>query len=46
MNQPLYLLTNGAPKGAAKTFVDYVLSAEGQKLVTKHGYLTNAQLAG
>ncbi len=46
MFRPLYLLTNGAPTGAAKTFIDYVLSPDGQKLVTRHGYLTNAQLAG
>ena len=42
--RPLYLVTNGAPAGAAKTFVDYVLSAEGQQLVNKHGYLNLADL--
>ena len=44
LSRPLFLLTNGAPKGLAKTFVDYVLSTAGQALVTKNGYLTNAQL--
>ena len=44
MFRPLYLITNGPPAGAAKTFVDYVLSAEGQKLVKKHGYLDVADL--
>jgi phosphate transport system substrate-binding protein len=44
MARPLYLITNGPPQGAAKTFVDYVLSTEGQQLVTKHGYLTLAEL--
>lgn len=44
LSRPLFLLTNGAPKGAAKTFVDYVLSAEGQQLLPRHGYLTVAQL--
>ncbi|MGI8684448.1 MAG: phosphate ABC transporter substrate-binding protein [Acidimicrobiales bacterium] len=39
MSRPLFLVTNGPPTGAAKTFIDYVLSAEGQKLVNKHGYL-------
>ena len=44
MARPLYLVTNGPPAGAAKRFVDYVLSAEGQQLVTRHGYLTLADL--
>jgi phosphate transport system substrate-binding protein len=46
MYRPLFLITNGAPKGPAKAFIDYVLSEAGQMLVTKHGYLTNAQLKG
>jgi phosphate transport system substrate-binding protein len=46
MSRPLFLLTNGAPTGNEKVFIDYVLSDEGQKLVTKNGYLTNAQLKG
>ena len=44
MFRPLYLVTNGPPAGAAKTFVDYVVGDEGQKLVAKHGYLTLAEL--
>lgn len=44
MSRPLYLVTDGPPAGAAKTFVDYVLSAKGQELLTTHGYLTLAQL--
>ena len=44
MFRPLYLITNGPPTGAAKTFVDYVVSEEGQKLVTRHGYLSLADL--
>jgi phosphate transport system substrate-binding protein len=44
MSRPLFLLTDGPPAGAAKRFVDYVLSAEGQKLVARHGYLTRADL--
>ncbi len=39
MSRPLFLLTNGDPSGEAKTFVDFVLSARGQELVKKHGYL-------
>ena len=35
ISRPLYLVTDGQPSGAAKTFVDYVLSAPGQQLVTQ-----------
>ena len=44
MSRPLFLLTNGDPQGEAKTFVDYMLSAAGQTLVRKHGYLSLDQL--
>lgn len=44
MSRPLYLVTDGAPAGDAKSFVDYVLSADGQALVARHGYLTLAEL--
>ncbi|KPC76542.1 MULTISPECIES: phosphate ABC transporter substrate-binding protein [Streptomyces] len=40
MSRPLYLITNGKPEGTAKKFIDYVLSAKGQALMTKHDYLT------
>lgn len=39
MSRPLFLLTDGEPEGMAKTFVDYMLSQEGQELVRKHDYL-------
>jgi phosphate transport system substrate-binding protein len=39
LSRPLFILTNGEPQGAAKTLVDFVLSARGQELVKKHGYL-------
>jgi phosphate transport system substrate-binding protein len=42
--RPLFLVTNGPPEGDAKVFVDYVISADGQDLVRKHGYLTIADL--
>ncbi len=45
LSRPLYLVTNGDPTGAEKAFIDYLLGPEGQKLVTKHGYLTLAQIA-
>jgi phosphate transport system substrate-binding protein len=44
MSRPLFLLTNGEPQGNAKTFVDFMLSARGQELVKKHGYLALDQL--
>lgn len=44
MARPLFLITNGPPAGDAERFVGYVLSAEGQKLVAEHGYLTLAEL--
>jgi phosphate transport system substrate-binding protein len=44
MSRPLFLLTDGEPKGEAKVFVDYLLSAPGQALVRKHGYLSLDQL--
>jgi phosphate transport system substrate-binding protein len=44
ISRPLYLITDGPPRGDAKRFVDYVLSAPGQELVRKHGYLTLAEL--
>ncbi|MEV8320471.1 phosphate ABC transporter substrate-binding protein [Streptomyces sp. NPDC059900] len=40
MSRPLYFITDGKPEGTAKKFIDYVLTAKGQKLMTKHGYLT------
>jgi phosphate transport system substrate-binding protein len=44
MSRPLFLLTDGEPKGEAKVFVDYLLSPAGQALVRKHGYLSLDQL--
>ncbi|MFF8481900.1 phosphate ABC transporter substrate-binding protein [Streptomyces antibioticus] len=44
MSRPLFFITNGEPKGTSKTFIDYVLSAKGQALMTKHGYLTLKQI--
>lgn len=46
MARPLFLITDGPPAGAARTFVDFVLSAEGQELVRRHGFLNLADLAG
>ena len=34
----LYMYTRNRPTGATKAFIDWVLGAEGQKLVTEIGY--------
>lgn len=44
MSRPLFIITNGEPTGAAKTFVEFMLSEQGQEMVKKHGYLALAQL--
>ncbi len=35
----LYMYTNSEPKQATKTFIDFVLSAQGQKIVQEAGYV-------
>ncbi len=37
--RPFLFLTRGAPSGAAKEFIDFVLSDEGQSLVKKEGLI-------
>ncbi|MCC6234242.1 MAG: phosphate ABC transporter substrate-binding protein [Verrucomicrobiales bacterium] len=44
LSRPLFLLSNGPPSGAAREFVDFLLSPRGQALVRKHGYLSLDQL--
>lgn len=44
MSRPLYMITNGEPKGTAKEFIDYILTDKGQTLLSKHGYLTLKQI--
>ena len=46
MSRPLLFITDGAPKGDVKAFVDFVLSSRGQALVKKHGYLPIASGGG
>lgn len=38
--RPIYLLTKGAPENEVKAFIDYILSAEGQKTIKSNGLLT------
>lgn len=35
----LFMYTNGRPKGLAKQFLDFILSAQGQKIVEEAGYV-------
>ena len=37
--RPLYMYTNGEPKGVTKEFIDFVLGEEGQKLVEEIGFV-------
>lgn len=38
--RPLNMLTNGEPMGAVKSFLDFILSDAGQKLVVEDGYIS------
>ncbi|KUK23355.1 MAG: Phosphate ABC transporter substrate-binding protein, PhoT family [Thermotoga petrophila] len=37
--RPLFMYTNGEPKGLVKEFIDFVLSPEGQKIVEEQGFI-------
>jgi len=37
--RPIFLLTKGAPAGAAKDLIDYILSPEGQKTIHDLGLI-------
>lgn len=39
MVRPIFLLTNGEPQGEVKSFIDYVLSAEGQQTIKSKGLI-------
>lgn len=38
--RPLYMITNGTPKGTAAIFIKWILSDEGQKIVEREGFYT------
>jgi phosphate transport system substrate-binding protein len=35
----LYMISNGAPEGAAKSYLDWILSADGQAVVADQGFV-------
>ena len=39
ISRNLYMITDGEPEGLAKEFIDFVLSAEGQQLVSEEGFI-------
>jgi len=39
LSRPLFMLTKGAPNGLAKSYIDYILSAKGQDIVVKEGFV-------
>jgi phosphate transport system substrate-binding protein len=39
ISRSLLMITNGQPTGLVKDYIDYILSPEGQKLVTKEGFV-------
>ncbi|MDR3111642.1 MAG: phosphate ABC transporter substrate-binding protein [Elusimicrobiota bacterium] len=38
-SRPLFMLTNGDPKGEIKKFIDFVLSTDGQDLIEEEGFV-------
>lgn len=39
LSRSLYLLTSGQPTGLAKKYIEYILSPEGQSLLTEEGFV-------
>jgi phosphate transport system substrate-binding protein len=39
LSRPLYVYTNGNPKGLAKNYIDFILSSAGQKIVAETGFV-------
>jgi len=37
--RPLFMYTNGAPKGVVKKYLDFIKSKEGQKIVSEQGFV-------
>ncbi len=43
LSRPLNMISNGEPAGAAKAYIDWILSADGQKIVADQGFVPLAQ---
>jgi len=39
VSRDLYMITNGQPTGLTKDYIDFILSADGQKIVADQGYV-------
>jgi phosphate transport system substrate-binding protein len=39
ISRPLYMITQGQPKGLAKDYIDFILSPDGQKIVEEQGFV-------
>jgi phosphate transport system substrate-binding protein len=39
LSRALNMITNGEPTGVAKAYIDWILGAEGQKIVTEQGFV-------
>lgn len=39
INRPLLMITNGEPSGVAKSYLEYLLSADGQKILVDKGFV-------
>jgi phosphate transport system substrate-binding protein len=39
ITRPLFMYTNGKPKGLVKKYIDFILSDEGQKIVEEEGFV-------
>jgi phosphate transport system substrate-binding protein len=39
LSRPLFMYTNGTPKGLVKEFIDFVKGSDGQKIVTEEGFV-------
>ena len=39
LSRPLFMYTNGAPKGLSEKLIKFILSADGQKLVEEEGFV-------
>ena len=39
VTRPLFMYTNGKPRGLVKEYVDFILSDEGQQLVEEDGFV-------